>query len=70
MLKPIDFEDPKIIHFVTKDLDPKKDADYKVNWKELENMVKDKFDQLKVIYLRSNKNEGDLAISKHQLNKE
>lgn len=33
-------------------------------------MVKEKFDQLKVVYLRSNKNEGDLAISKHDLNKE
>ena len=69
-LKPIDFEDPKIIHFKTKDIDEKKDEDYKVDWKELEKMVKANFDQLKVVYLRATKYEGDLAISQHELNEE
>ena len=44
ILKPIDFEDPKIIHFKTKDIDEEKDKDYKVDWKELEKMIKAKFD--------------------------
>ena len=69
MFKPIDFEDPKIIHFITTDRDAKKDEDYKISWKDFEVMVKTKFDKLKVVYLRSNKFEGDLAISQHELDK-
>ena len=70
IFKPVDFEDPKIIHFITHDRDAKKDENYKVNWKDLEVMVKEKFDKLKVVYSRADKYEGDLAISQHKLCKE
>lgn len=66
---PQDFEEPIIIHFKTLDQDPKADEDYKVNWKDVENMVKADFNKLKVVYSRADKYEGDLAISKHKVNK-
>lgn len=64
-----DFENTHIIHFSTKDRDEKKDEDYKVNWKNIEDMIKAKFDMLKVVYTRADKYEGDLAISSHRMNK-
>lgn len=70
IFKPVDFEDPKIIHFITQDRDAEKDENYKVNWKDLEVMVKEKFDKLKVVYSRADKYEGDLAISQSKLCKE
>jgi hypothetical protein len=65
-----DFENPIIVHFKTNDQDEAKDGEYKVNWKDLENMVKDKFDRLKVVYSRADKYEGDLAISSYKVNLE
>lgn len=50
-------------------MDEKKDAEYKVNWKDLENMVKEKFDKLKVVYSRADKYDGHIAVSSHKLNK-
>ena len=64
-----DFENTHIIHFSTKDKDEKADEDYKVNWKNVEEMLKTKFDQLKVVYTRADKYEGDLAISSFKMNK-
>ena len=41
-----------------------------MSWKDLETTIKTKFDQIKVVYSRADKYEGDLAISTHKLNKE
>ena len=64
-----DFENTLIVHFKTQDVDEKKDADYKVSWKDIEKLIKTKFDKLKCVYSRSDKYEGDLAISSYKLNK-
>ena len=64
-----DFENTHIIHFSTADKDEAKDDEYKVNWKSIENMIKEKFDLLKVVYTRADKYEGDIAISSFKLNK-
>jgi len=64
-----DFENALILHFKTNDVDEKADADYKVSWKDLENLVKEKFDKLKVVYSRADKYDGHLAISSFKLNK-
>ena len=65
-----DFENTLIVNFVTKDQDADKDGDYKVNWKDFENLVKDKFDRLKVVYSRADKYEGQMAISSYKYDKE
>lgn len=39
-----DFENTLIVHFKTTDVDEEKDAEYKVNWKDLNTMVNKKFD--------------------------
>lgn len=39
-----DFENALIVHFKTNDIDEDKDGDYKVNWKDLNTMVSQKFD--------------------------
>ena len=64
-----DFENTHIIHFATADKDEAKDDEYKVNWKSIEIMIKEKFDLLKVVYTRADKYEGDIAISSNKLNK-
>jgi hypothetical protein len=64
-----DFENTHIIHFSTQDKDAAKDEDYKVNWKSIETMIKEKYDLLKVVYTRADKYEGDIAISSNKLNK-
>ena len=64
-----DFENTLIVHFKTTDIDEEKDADYKVNWKDLNTMVAKKFDQVKVVYSRADKYEGDVAVSSYRLNK-
>jgi hypothetical protein len=64
-----DFENTLIVHFKTEDVDAAQDEDYKVSWKDLENVIKTKFDQIKVVYSRADKYEGDLAISRHKLNR-
>ena len=66
----IDFENTLIVHFKTLDQDEKTDENYKVNWKDFENMIKEKYEKLKVVYSRADKYEGDLAISSSKLNKE
>jgi len=64
-----DFENTLIVHFKTEDQDAKKDENYKVNWKEVESMIKEKFDRLKNVYTRADKYEGDVAISSYKYNK-
>jgi hypothetical protein len=59
-----------IVHFKTADQDAEKDAEYKVNWKDLEVVIKEKFPQVKVVYSRADKYEGDLAISSWKYHKE
>jgi len=54
---------------MTRAVDEKADEDYKVSWKDLENLVKSKFDKLKVVYSRADKYDGHLAISSFKLNK-
>lgn len=39
-----DFENTLIVHFKTTDIDEEKDAEYKVNWKDLNTMVSAKFE--------------------------
>lgn len=59
-----DFENPIIVHFKTEG----KDGDsFKVNWKEVENEVRQKFPTLKIVYSRADQFQGDLAISSHKL---
>lgn len=57
------------MHFKTEDQDAKKDENYKVNWKDIEIMIKEKFDKLKNVYTRADKYEGDIAISSFKYNK-
>jgi hypothetical protein len=64
-----DFENTLIVHFKTEDQNPAEDENYKVNWKDLETIIKNKFDLIKVVYSRADKYEGDLAISRYRLNK-
>jgi len=65
-----DFENTLIVHFKTEDQDEEADKEYKVNWRDLETYIKANLDQIKVVYSRADKYEGDLAISQHKLNKE
>jgi len=58
------------VHFKTEDQDAKADESYKVNWKDIEVMIKEKFAKLKNVYTRADKYEGDIAISSHKYNKE
>ena len=62
-------ENTKILHFVTKDHDKEKDEDYKVAWKDIENLVKADYDAVKVTYSRADKYEGHLAISTFKASK-
>lgn len=50
-----------IIHFKVEGLE--KDEDFKVDWKQVERTVKEKFGKLKLIYSRADPHEGDLAFS-------
>ena len=65
-----DFENTLIVHYKTEDKDEEADKDYKVSWKDLESYIKEHLDQIKVVYSRADKYEGDLAISSHKLNKD
>jgi len=50
LLVPNDFENPLIYHFETND---KEGAEFKVNWKEVENTIKKDFPRLKLVYSRA-----------------
>ena len=58
------------MHYKTTDIDEAADTDYKVSWKDLEAVIKEKFDQIKVVYSRADKYEGDIAISQHRMHQE
>lgn len=64
VLSNADFESPVIIHFKTE----ASGADFKVNWKDVEQTVKRDYPRLKIIYSRADQYEGDLALSAHRLN--
>lgn len=64
-----DFENTIIVLFKTADQNEKTDEDYKLNWRDLEAYIKTHFDQIKVVYSRSDKYEGHLAISQWKINK-
>jgi len=40
-----------------------------VNWKDIENLIKDQFDKLKCVYSRADKYEGQIAISSYKMDK-
>lgn len=61
-----DFENPIIIHFKTGNNGA--GDSFKVNWKEIENEVRSKHPNLKIVYSRADQFEGDLAISSHKVN--
>ena len=61
-------ENTLILHFKT--ADQKADEEYKVQWKDIENLVKDGYDKVKVTYSRADKYEGHLAVSKFKSSKE
>ena len=64
-----DFENTIILAFKTEDIDEKADEDYKINWRDLETYIKENYDQIKVVYSRSDKYDGHIAVSSHHLNK-
>jgi hypothetical protein len=57
------------LYFTTKDRNEKEDENYKVSWKDFEILVKEHYNKLKVVYTRSDKYDGHLAISSYRLNK-
>jgi hypothetical protein len=61
-----DFNSPHIIRFTTVD---KVEADTKVDWKGIVEKVKEKCPRIKVAYVRSDATSGEIAISKHKLQK-
>ena len=50
-----------IVHFKPEGVD--KDSDFKVDWKQVERTVKEKFPGLKLVYSRADQHAGDLAFS-------
>lgn len=63
VLGQLDFENPVIVHFETASTE----KDYKVNWKDVENAIKEKFKKLKITYSRADQYMGELAFSSHKL---
>jgi len=56
-----DFDNPMIVHFKPEGV--KEDEDFKVDWKQVERKVKEKYPTLKLVYSRADAKEGDLAFS-------
>ena len=65
-----DMENTLILHFITKDHDQKADENYKVAWKDIEKLVKEQYDKVKVTYSRGDKYEGHLSVSTHKSSKQ
>jgi len=67
-LVQLDFENPVIVHFETKQV--KEGENCKTIWKEVEEHVKKTFNRLKIVYSRAEKDKpmGELAISSHKVN--
>lgn len=55
-----------IVHFKPDNVD----ESFKVDWKQVERAVKDKFPALKLVYSRADPHEGDLAFSQLRLKQE
>jgi hypothetical protein len=55
-----------IIHFKPENVD----ESFKVDWKQVERTVKEKYPALKLVYSRADSQEGDLAFSQLRLKKE
>jgi len=68
--RDFDLENTIILHFITKDQDKDADENYKVNWKDIETMVKTDYADVKITYSRADKYEGHLAVSKYKSSKE
>lgn len=68
---PQDFdqENTLILHFITQDRNKEEDENYKVAWKDIEKLVKEEYDKVKVTYSRGDKYEGHLAVSMHKSSK-
>jgi len=65
-----DMENTLILHFKTNDKNEKEDENYKVQWKDIEKLVKADYDKIKVVYSRADKYEGHLAISTFKSSKQ
>lgn len=61
----LDFENPLIVHFETKDTEG--DKDFKVQWKDMEGVLKANFKRIKIAYSRADQFMGELAISSHNV---
>lgn len=62
-------ENTLIINFKTSDQNKEEDEGYKITWKEIEVLVKTTYDKVKVTYSRSDKYEGQLAVSTFKASK-
>ena len=64
-------EEPVFVDSIVEEVpyDKEKDEDYKVAWKDIENLVKADYDAVKVTYSRADKYEGHLAISTFKASK-
>lgn len=58
------------MHFITKDQNKDEDENYKVQWKDIEILVKADYDKVKITYSRGDKYEGHLAVSLHKSSKQ
>lgn len=65
-----DFDNPLIVHFKVEDLNKEEAEGFKVDWKEVERTIKEKFPKLKLVYSRADPHEGDLAFSNLRLKKD
>jgi hypothetical protein len=62
-----DFDNPII---VTYEADVKAEEDFKVDWKEVEKSIKEKYSKLKLIYSRMDPHGGHVAFSQLRIKRE
>ena len=62
-------ENTLILHFITSDHNKEEDENYKVAWKDIEKLVKESYNKVKVTYSRADKYEGHLAVSLYKSSK-
>ena len=55
-----------IVHFKPEGVD----EEFKVDWKQVERTVKEKYQTLKLVYSRADAKEGDLAFSQLRIKKD
>lgn len=56
--------------FGTKDQNKEEDENYKVAWKDIEKLVKEEYDKVKITYSRGDKYDGHLAVSTYKSSKQ